>query len=211
MKKTLSLLLVLLIALGVLAGCGQAPAPAAAPAAESAVSIESIKTIGDAMAIESEEYQSAAYEDAFVYVFHLGDAIYRVTAPLSPEGFSAIMALDYADPEYDRKYSDIISPLAIERRENLSELIPDQAELDKLVGKTGEELFEDGWYIGSGYMLDDMLFYMGKDLFEYSVVFDGRLEYSEDFDADEAIRPLKVKSVAYFGLGDAATPEEYRN
>ena len=85
-----------------------------------------------------------------------------------------------------------------------------QEELDKNVGKTGQELFDDGWTYWY-YNLEDMeagLYY--KD-FAYTVRFeyDGEpMVNSDDFDFYEEFKDLKVSSVTFDGLGDAAVLEE---
>ena len=97
--------------------------------------------------------------------------------------------------------------MEIDKLENLSDTVIPQEELDKLVGKTGEELINDGWNAGMGYNLETMEFYLNKGAFEYTVVFDGKLENSDDFDEEEAIKPLVVKSVTLNGIGDATNVE----
>ena len=191
--KKISLFLALVLALSLLAGCGQSGGESASDTPEAAAGtsdIDSLKTIGDVLALEGAEFrQSAAYDNVFIYVFDLDGTIYRVFAPMSDDVFTAIMDLE------------------IDRCENLSEQIPPQEELDKLVGKTGADLLDDGWSC-SGYMLDTMEFWMDYGLFEYKVAFDGSLEMSDDFDEYEAIRPLTVKSVEYSDLGNATNLEE---
>ena len=208
MKKTLSFALALSITLIVLTGCampsfgGSAPTPAA-PTPSEKPGIESIRTIGDALAVDSPEYQSAAYETAFVYVFLLDGVYYRAVAPLNAETAATIWALDY-DENYDARWKELVSPLRIEKIENLSALIPSRAELDALVGRTGAELLDDGWQ-SYGYNLDTMEFFLAKEPFKYTVAFDGELEMSDDFDEYEALRDLTVKSVVFDGLGDATS------
>ncbi len=168
-----------------------------------AYDITTLKTIGDAAAANTTEaWQSTAYEDTYVYVFGIDGTFYRVTADMPEETYDAIMELDYMDEDYDEKYDALVYPLEINKYENLTEMMPTQSELDKLVGKTGADLIADGWYC-MGYFLEDMEFYMNKDPFAYIVTFDGQLEDSEDFDEYEAIVPLKIKNVEFFGLGDA--------
>lgn len=204
MKKVLPLVLALLV----LGGCAMpelprkdaAPSPTPSPAPT--MSVASIKTVGDALALHSPENQSAAYENAFVYVFMLGGVYYRAIAPISPETAEAIWALEY-DESYDARWRELVSPLVIEKIENLSALIPSQAELQALIGKTGAELLDDGWQ-SYGYKLDTMEFYLAKNPFRYTVVFEGEPEMSDPFDEYEAIGPLTVKSIVFDGLGDAA-------
>ena len=95
----------------------------------------------------------------------------------------------------------------METMENLSNEIIPQEELDKLVGKTGEELFNDGWTDGSGYNLEDMEFWLNKGAFEYTVVFDGKVENYDEFDTEEGVKAFTVKSVKFNGLGDATNIE----
>ena len=208
--KKISLFLALVLALSLLAGCGQSGGESASDTPEAAAGtsdIDSLKTIGDVLALEGAEFrQSAAYDNVFIYVFDLDGTIYRVFAPMSDDVFTAIMDLEY-DEDHDAKFNELVSPLEIDRCENLSEQIPPQEELDKLVGKTGADLLDDGWSC-SGYMLDTMEFWMDYGMFEYTVAFDGSLEMSDDFDEYEAIRPLTVKSVVYSDLGNATNLEE---
>ena len=207
MKKVLAMLLAVLM-LASLAACGGKPETK--PAQTGTAEIESLKTIGDVLALgEPANYQSACYEDKFVYAFEKDGTYYRAIAEITQETFDAIMNLEY-DDTYDEKYNAIISPLEITKWENLGELIPAQEELDKLVGKIGEELFNDGWNISSGYNLDTAEFYMANGLFEYVVAFDATFppnSNTDDFDEVAAIAPLTVKSVTFYGLGNATEVE----
>lgn len=215
MKKVLAMLLAVLM-LASLAACGSKPETAPAQTDTEAIAqtdtevIASLKTIGDLQALEGlETNQSSADEKYYVEAFSLNGTFYRVVAEM-PEGlFDTIMNLEY-DDSYDAKYAELVSPLVITRWENLSELIPAQEELDKLVGKTGEELFTDGWNISSGYNLDTAEFYMANGLFEYVVAFDATFppnSNTDDFDEVAAIAPLTVKSVTFYGLGNATEVE----
>ena len=210
------LILTVLMAMALLAGCGQAgggsddgDGAGGSPAGYAAgtEAIDDLETIGDAMNVASAEvYQAATYEDVHIYVFEYEGTIYRVFAPVTEEIFQAIMDIDYDDPDKDEKENALVSPLVIEKRENISEKIPSQEELDEWKGKTGEDLLNDEWEI-YGYNLDTMEFYMNHQLFSYIVTFDGELELTDDFDEYEAVKPLKILSVTYEGLGDAASKE----
>lgn len=206
MKKILSRALALLLALGMLTGCslpGKSGAdPTAQPAPERTPGIEDIQTIGDALALKSSETQSAAYDTVFVYVFTLGGVYYRVLAPMTEETAAAIWALDY-DENYEANWTALVAPLKIEKVENLSAQIPSQAELDKLIGKTGAELLDEGWQ-SFGYNLETREFFLANDPFKYRVTFDGELETEDPFEEYEAIASLTVRSIVFDGLGDAA-------
>ena len=75
------------------------------------------------------------------------------------------------------------------------------------IGKTGQDLENDGWTTGYGYNLESMEFFLEKGPFAYTVTFASgqTLTNSDDFDVFETIRPLVIKSVECTGLGDAAT------
>ncbi len=210
MKKILSHALSLGLALALLTGCAPPSAggaqTTAAPAPTATPGIETIKTVGDALALHSPETQSAAYETAFVYVFLMNGAYYRAIAPMTEETAAAIWALVY-DENYEANWAALVAPLKIEKVENLSARIPTQEELNELVGKTGAELLDEGWQ-SYGYNLDTMEFFLTNDPFKYRVTFDGEIEAGEDFDEYEAISSLTVKSVVFDGLGDAANIDD---
>ena len=200
MKKIVSIILALMMSSLILAGCGKT---------DSAGSADSWKTMGDVIALDSETTQSAIYTDTYVYVFELNGTYYRATAALSEEISAALWDLDFSDEDYDTKYAELVKPLAIDKIEELNDQILSEDEMDALVGKTGQELLDDGWSSGYGYNLESMEFWMNYGPFNYTVVFDGEVaeEDYEDFDDEEDIKDMVVKSVAFVGLGDATDIE----
>ena len=204
-KKTIALLLAAVCLCGILAACGNKTAPEA-PAATSS-DAASFATIGEAMALTDKgAEQSATYGNAYVYVFEQGGNYWRLIAELNDEQADAISALDILDEDHDAKLNALVAPLAVTRCENLNEMILSEEERNALVGKTGGDLLNDGWTSGYGYNLDSMEFYLEKGPFSYIVVFEAQkpLENTDDFDELEAIRPLKVTSVTFEGLGNSA-------
>ena len=205
MKKLISVILAAMLALAVLAGCSSER-----PESREDVDVTSFKTIGRIWESGKlgEIYSSATYEDRHVFAFEMDGKLYRVTAPISKETFDAVMAIDYMDEDWQEKEDRLIYPLAIEKWEDLSERIPSQDELGTLIGKTGEDLVNDGWTI-TGYDLSENRFWMEKGAFRYIVMFDGDAGNFEGFDVEEDMGRLTVKSVEFNGLGQGATdPEE---
>ncbi len=194
-----------------LAGCGTGSAPAAPasetsqPAAASA-DVTSFKTIGDIFAANPEERERGNTEDTYFIVFDLGGTLYRAYADLPKDVFDQLMALEFDDAEYEEKHRAIAAPLEIRQLDNLTEMIPPQEELDKWIGKTGQDLIDDGWTEGFGYNLADMDFYLNKGPFSYVVRFEKDKEYvnSDDFDVFKTIAPLTITSVTYDGIGNGA-------
>lgn len=194
MKKILALCLMLLLSLSLI-GCGQQQQ-------QTGDSPSEIETIGDAQRISSgENEQEALYGDYYIYAFESDGTCYRAIAAVPAEISDELWDLDWDDP----KKSELVAPLPVEKLENLSEMIPSQEELDSLVGKTAQELFDDGWY-NTGWNLTDMEFWMNYGPFSYTVVLDGDVGNYEDFEEDD-MAPLVVKSISCDGLGDATSIE----
>ena len=168
-----------------------------------------VKTMGDILPYEETgNYQEAYSEKQFVYVFVADGVYYRAKAALTKEAADMVWGEEY-DEERDQKVRELISKLEIDSIENLSEQVPTQEELDKLIGKTGQELFDDGW-TDFGYDLSEMNANMYHGDFAYIVHFEYEGEQmvnTDDFDFYEAFKDLKVGSVKFDGLGNAANPE----
>ena len=205
MKKVLIGMLALVLTLSLLAACGNKEA------GEIPGEGGEVKTIGDAMALaEDGTEQRATYENCFVYVYKTGDTYWRMIADLDAEQSAALGELDILDDDYDAKLEALVAPLAVTKCENLSEQKLSDDELSALVGKTGADLLAAGWTTGMGYNLDDMQFFMECPPFAYTVTFESetKLENTDDFDEEEAIKPLKIVSVTFDGLGNTATDIE---
>lgn len=222
MKKIISIMLAIVLSVTMLAACGNSgnggsgsgssPEAGSASGADAAVDeaavIESLTTLGDAIALESSDTQTAVYDGKAIYAFKLGDTFYRARASISPEDEQAYMDIDYMNDDYEEQQKSILSPLVIDQIDNLSLQMLDSEELDALAGKTGQELQDAGW-ICTGHNLDGMEFWMEYGLFVYTVVFDGIVPESEyeTFDDVEDTRTMTVKSVRFNGLGDATNIE----
>ena len=201
----------LLAAVILLAGCGAGStgSPAAGSSQGKASGqeagkdiVDNLKTIGDIKQLDDDMVREEAYfEDFYACVIDVDGTLYRLAAELPEDVSKQIWSIDFEDEDRDEKVNELMKSLEITRKDNFSELIIPQEELDKLVGKTGQDLLDDGWYSG-GYNLENMEFWMYKDPFMYTVVFEGTAEPTEDGDDNEMIKDLKVKSVTYTSLGN---------
>ena len=166
-------------------------------------------TIGDVMALSNGNY--TASENLYVTMAELNDVVYRVEAAMDGETSEALFALNFDDPDYQQKFTDLVSPLAITRIENLSAQIPSQETLDALIGKTGEELLNDGWtcegWTFEGQGLNELVFHLNHGPFAYDVTFDGTEDLPEDFD-EANLNSLTVASITCSGIGNATAIEE---
>ena len=199
MKKTI---LILLLCLLLAVGCAGKPA--------NTDTAEEFKcaTMGEALAAADTDDKSFGSTDHYCCaVFEKDGVTYRAVAEL-PDGLSdKIWEVEY-DEDYDKNIADLVSGLPLIRFENLTEGLPTQADCDALVGKTGQELLDDGWE-SWGYNLETGEFWMEHGAYAYTVVFDTAFDLDsidfETFDEYEAIAPLAVKSVACTGIGNGAT------
>ncbi len=205
MKKPIFLIFIMTL-LFTLAACGSGGGKSGSDSAASkddGAGIENIKTMSDAFAYESVTFGSE--DSLYVYAFEKDGITYRAITEMPEDVTEAYYALDFSDEKFDDKVHELIGPLEITKVENLTELIPPQEELDKLVGKTGQELLDDGWTFWS-WDLDSMEFGMYKGPFAYTVIFEGTLKNTEDFDEAEA-GALTVNSIKYDSIGDATVIE----
>ena len=206
MKKITSLILTLVLSITLLASCTNAGSRSSG--SSDSVSVDTLKTIGDVIALNAEETQSAIYDGKVVYAFRVDDTYYRVRASISPEDQQAYWDVDYDNEDYEEEQNKIVAPLEIEETEVLNDQMLTREELDALVGKTGQDLQDAGWTY-CGHSLDAMEFWMNYGPFQYTIVFDGKVaeEDYDSFDEERDTKTMTVKSAEFSMLGDATTIE----
>ena len=198
-NRVLSLLLAGLMALA-LAACGGASGggqPAAAG---------ELNTMGDALAVESEFHHASWDDEHYVYVFDNNGTPTRVVADITAELSQQIDDALFNDGGGDEKVREILSPLALTSVEDLSTGIPSQDEMDQLVGKTGQELLDDGYEVwGTSFDGESVSFTLAKGLYSYDVVFEGDLSKIDEDDVEASLPDLTVTGVTYAGLSGNCT------
>lgn len=207
MKKIFAFIMVLTLALAVLTACGEEQKDEEQKEEKATIDFDSLKTMGDAFALEAENDQFGSDDQHFVYVFEIGGTAYRVIADMTKEVQKEMDKLDASKEDFNDKTKEAAASLEISKRENLTEMIPSQEELDKFAGKTGQDLLDDGWTV-SGWDIDENTFTMNKGPFAYTVVIDSKLKESDDFDGDEEIKKLKIKTIKYSDIGDATNLDD---
>ncbi|MBQ4185242.1 MAG: hypothetical protein II657_02645, partial [Clostridiales bacterium] len=144
----------------------------------------------------------------YVFVFTLNEVSYRVKLDL-PEDISAkLWELDFDDPERDQKIFELLGPMEPTSVENLNEMIPTQEKLDQWVGKTGADMFEAGWTY-TYYNLEEVEAGMSDGVCEYKVLFEYEgepMQNTDDFDFYAQFENLKIASITFERIGDAANP-----
>ena len=226
-KKMISAVAALLIATTMLSGCGAketatepaASAPevseavtssenpettvSAAPSVNGAeeIDVESLKTLGDIFALENSiDHGSLQSEKTYTQTFEYNEIFYTVTAELPDDVYNQLEEIDFFDKQKDEKKHALLAPVEIKTIENRSKKILPQEELEKLVGKTGEDLLNEGWVYVGDYSLNE--FCIDYDQIQYEVTFNESVD-KDLFDSlpfyqkEEAIKPLTVKSVEF--------------
>ena len=205
MKKTIALLLAFFVTALLLTGCGKTggEADAGTDAGNRETVLDTLKTIGDVIALSGDTRQISTYDEDVVYAFEVDGTYFRARAKISGDARDAFREIDYSDPDHEEKENEILAPLPIDEIENLSEELLTGEEMKALVGKTGQDLLNDGWTC-DGYNLDKMEFWMEYGPFLYTVVFNEKIAEA-DYDSfrDEDIGDLTVRSVTFLTLGDA--------
>ena len=217
MKKTLAIMLAVLLCIGMLSGCTKKEETTSngetsqkTETSEQAETTEpggpeSWKTVSDIDGLEGLYVNERKhFENTFVYAFTYEDVIYRAILELTDEQSDALWNLDLFDEDYDKQEMEVIGSLPIAQLDNMSDRIPSQKELDAWKGKTGEEMLGAGWSI-AGWNLMEKQFFLDHEYFEYMVTMDGDLKLNDDDDIDgeEAFKPLTVKKIEFSHMNNA--------
>ena len=201
MKKIIALVLALLLMTALLAACGKAETPAAAPA-NTSTDVTAFKTIGDVLAAPVEPLQSSSVNNTYIYGFQQDGVVYRAIAEMPQDVADAYYGLDWLDPDLETKQNELLSPLAIIRVENVTEMVQAGPDAAAYVGKTGGDLLDEGFSVYF-WDLEKMEFGMNYGAGAYTVVFDAHVDEADwdDF-SEEDIRDMTVKSMECTGVGD---------
>lgn len=168
-KQILSFLLILLAFL-ICFGCKNATAQTAAagdnPANAEAAALPTEETpeyatFYDLLDDPTVTREQSAYDGKghYVCVYEKNGIYYRAIAmSASEKTMDALFALEWDAPDRDKQERELLGSIVIDKIENLSEQIPPQSELNKLIGKTGKELLADGWMTSGCYDLEEMVF-----------------------------------------------------
>jgi len=107
------------------------------------------------------------------------------------------MELDFSDKDYDKKLVEAIGGMELVSAEDITSHRIDQATLDGLVGKTGQELFDDGFAFSSYYFYggEETGATLDKDYFAYTVTFDTSITEADTEDEGASLKDAKVTAI----------------
>ena len=168
------------------------------------VDLDTVTTLGQLLGLPDVGYGFTGL--TYVYAFEQDGNTYRAICDIPEETTQAIFDLDFDAPEYEKAYRELISPLPVKAIENLTEGMPTQEEAEQYLGKTGQELMDDGWTV-QFYNLEDMQFGMYYGPYSYAITFEGEVKDPENFDEYTDMGGLTVAAITCDGIGDATNVE----
>ena len=204
----------MVLALGLLSACGgqqtasESDSGAGATTA-SAVDTSNWKTLGDALAVKTEDVASGWDDTYYIVAFKAGDSLFRVVAK-SEDGIQAKTSeLDFSADDYEAKLLEIIGGLEIVSVDDLTAEVPTQEQLDAMVGKTTQELTDDGWAFQSYFMTDgeETGAIFTKGYVACNLTFDTKVS-SDVADSDESganLKGAKVTAAENAGVSEDST------
>lgn len=156
-------------------------------------------TIGDAMKKDAANAMSRYTEEEFIYVFEYEGKPVRVTAEMTKEVYEQLEAVASDDRNRDQKIADAVAGLKIKEKEDLSDDIPTQEDLDSLKGRKGQELLDEG-YIVQGIGFDEnnnASFVVNKDIFQLNIEAENLPEVSSHPDETALFAECTVKKAEF--------------
>lgn len=202
MKKIIALLLCIIVAVSV-ASCGKTPEPIK----DGDAVVESVKTLGDFYKFQKDGFSFSYNDEIYVGVFEIGDKSYRVAAKLSADVYEKLEAVDFFAEDRDEQFKEILKDVEVFLVEDLDKYIPTEADLKSLVGKTGQQLLDEGFYIDGYDFSGRQVVFMSDGKCEYSVYFNENIDYDdedEESSVEDAIANLTVKKAEFNHIATGA-------
>ena len=164
-------------------------------------------TLGDALANATTMPDYGYDGNYFVCVFQSGDSYIRAVAEMESDVADQFFGLDFLAEDYAQQFANVVGGLQLVEVEDITAGLLDQDDLDALVGKTGQELVDEGFTFGyynfrsdggeSGAAMDN-------GYFCYSITFDAAIPSLDLEDGGAAIMDAPVISAQYAGLSEKA-------
>lgn len=199
----LSLAVLPLAACGGSAGTetGKTDAPAASQG--STIDTSSWTTMRDALSVADSNEISYGYdENYFVCVYHAGDSSIRAVAKYQPSIDGAFADLDMGADDYREQFTEAVADLELVEASDITADLMSQEDIQQYVGKTGQELIDEGFVFGSYNMYggEQTGADLDKGYFSYSFTFD--TQTSEDQTEDGGASILDAPVVEAQSLGN---------
>lgn len=212
-KKVVTAALCLALSAVPLAACsGQkaddaADGGASAPSAQAAIDSSSWKTLGDALSAQTESMSSGWDNNYYVSVFKAGDSLIHVVAKMDPEAAARMDEVDWTSPDADEQIKEAIGMIELISAEDITDQVIGQDELDKLVGKTGQDLVDEGWTFANYFMYggDETAATFENGSLAYSFTFDVTTPEEATEDGGASVMGATITQVEFQGAAESAT------
>lgn len=209
MKAVATVLCLALSALPLAACSGQqANEDTSAPSEQAAaLDTSSWKTLGDALATQTDSMSSGWDDNYYVAVFHAGDSVVRVVAKMTSEASDKLDAVDWLAEDVDEQVAAAVGSLELVSAEDLTPEIVSQDELDSLKGKTGQDLVDAGWTYSEYFMYggDQTGAIFERGLLTYSFTFDVTTPEEATDDGGASIMDATITEAEFQGAANSAT------
>jgi len=216
-RRSAAIALSLALATAPLAACAGQAAPTSPSATTSAATsgttsaaldVASWKTLGDAVAHATDSPSYADDGSVFVCAFKAGDRFARVVCEPQEGLDSRLAPLDISSSTYVKDFAQAMGDLKLQKAEDVTSQLLSQQQLDALVGKTLQELLDEGFVFESYFMYggEQTGAQLGKDCFSYTLTFDAKVSEAEA-EAGQATPALlggKMVEGQYTGFSNAA-------
>lgn len=145
------------------------------------------KTLGDAFAAAEADPSYGYDEHAYVAVVPAGGRSIYVTARMTTEAYGAAGKIRFTDTDSIDGIEAALSGLEITKAEDITDKVIPQADLEKLIGKSGKDLMDDGYRFVSysAYGGDSTTATFDKGYYGYEITFSKKLPEGANPDGDE--------------------------
>ena len=210
-KVTATIALCLALAAAPLAACSGQQAknsgedvPAVA-ATTGSVDPSSWKTLGDALATQTDAMAASWSDKYYVTLFKVNDQVFRVVAELDPETSAKVEAVDWSKDDVSKQIEQAASAAPIKSVEDLTPEILTPEQLADLKGKTGRELVDEGWVFESYFMYggEQTGATFSKGYLAYGITFDVTTPEDKSEDGGASVMDGKVVEAAFQGASNA--------
>jgi hypothetical protein len=159
------------------------------------------KTLGDALANQTGLLASGNNDSSYVIVFTADDGTYRAVAKMQPDTAKKLEGLDIFDPENTQKIIDAVSGLELISAEEISGDVLSQEEVDSYLGKTGQDLIDDGLTFDRYFMSggDQTAASFSRGYHSYEFTFDTKIAEDDPEDGGAAIMSAKIVEAHNYG------------
>ena len=179
---------------------------------QAALDMESWTTLGDALKTATGSLSWGSSDKYFVCTFEAGDALVRVVGEMEDGINEKLGETDFFADDYDKQVTDVVGGLKLVSAQDLSGNILSQEEIDALVGKTGQELLDDGFTFSSYYMYggEETGANFERDYIGYDLTFSTSIteETADSDDQGDSLKDAVVTAAEYIGPSDGAIDPE---